>query len=145
MQLKKANKCFLCFIFLQLLTAGCAPRYTTKVVTSNQTITVSPSVGTSIEGIASFYSYEFAGRKTANGEKFDPEGITAAHRQWPFNTIVEVTSKKTGKTVVVRINDRGPFTDCIIDLSFGAAKKIGMVQNTAVRLRVISLGDSSGK
>ncbi len=132
---------FLLILFLLILTTGCAPRYTTKGVDSKNITTDKPETGTTVEGIASFYSYEFANRKTANGEIFDPEGLTAAHRQWPFGTMVEVTSIKTGKTVVVRINDRGPFTDCIIDLAYGAAKKIGMKENTPVRLKVISTGD----
>lgn len=77
---------------------------------------------------------------TANGERFNPDGLTAAHRSLPFGTKVEVRSVKTGKSVVVRINDRGPFSkNRIIDLSRGAANKIGLVQTgvSTVRLKVV--------
>lgn len=99
-------------------------------------------VGDVFVGNASFYGYEFAGRKTASGEDFDPEGLTAAHRTWPFGTIVEVTSLKTNKSVIVRINDRGPFTECLIDLSYGAAKQIGMLSNSEVKLKIIQVGNT---
>lgn len=77
------------------------------------------------EGAASFYSH---GKRTANGERFNPAGLTAAHRSLPFGTKVKVTHRKSGKSVVVRINDRGPFTKKrIIDVSHGAAKQLGMI------------------
>ncbi|MDK9701010.1 MAG: septal ring lytic transglycosylase RlpA family protein [bacterium] len=132
-------------LLLTVLFIGCtaAPRYGIKSGTAGSRGTrnvVFPKPGYVIEGTASFYSFEFAGRKTANGEIFDPNGITAAHRNWPFGTIVEVTNLQTNRKVEVRINDRGPFTSCIIDLSYGAAQSIGMVQNTKVKLRVVSVG-----
>jgi rare lipoprotein A len=84
--------------------------------------------GDELVGIASYYADEFHGRKTANGEVYDMHALTAAHRTLPFNTRVRVTSRDTGKSVVVRINDRGPFKDNrIIDLSLAAAKAIGMI------------------
>jgi len=68
-----------------------------------------------------------AGRKTANGEKFDPYGMTAAHKKLPFNTMVRVTNPSNGKSILVRINDRGPFTKGRdLDLAMGAAKAIDM-------------------
>jgi rare lipoprotein A len=68
-----------------------------------------------------------AGRKTANGEKFDPHGMTAAHKKLPFNTMVRVTNPSNGKSILVRINDRGPFTKGRdLDLAMGAAKAIDM-------------------
>ena len=68
-----------------------------------------------------------AGRKTANGEKFDPHGMTAAHKKLPFNTMVRVTNPENGKSILVRINDRGPFTKGRdLDLAMGAAKAIDM-------------------
>lgn len=67
---------------------------------------------------------------TANGEKYNPDGLTAAHRTLPFGTKVRVENLKTGQSVVVRINDRGPFKKHrIIDLSRGAAKKIGLIKD----------------
>jgi rare lipoprotein A len=75
-------------------------------------------------GVASYYK---SGSLTANGERFDPQGLTAAHRSLFFNTRVRVTSVDNGRSVVVRINDRGPFVSRrIIDLSFGAAQVIGL-------------------
>lgn len=75
------------------------------------------------QGYGSFYSYEFAGRKTANGERFNPEALTAAHKSLRFGTHVRVTNLKNKKSVVVRINDRGPFVHGrVIDLSLAAAK-----------------------
>ncbi len=132
------------FLLISLVLTGCTagPRYGTKArydVKQHAEVTI-PEVGMVFEGTASFYGKEFGGRKTANGEIFDPNGISAAHRNFPFGTMLEVTSKETGKSVMVKINDRGPFTDCIIDLSFGAAKKIGMVHNIPVRIRVVSVG-----
>ncbi len=80
-------------------------------------------------GIASYYGKRFAGRPTASGEPFDPMELTAAHRTLPFGSRVKVTNRRNGKSVVVRINDRGPFSrDRDIDLSRMAAERIGLVQ-----------------
>lgn len=77
---------------------------------------------------ASYYGDEFAGRPTANGETFNPERRTAAHRTLPFGTIVRVTDALTGKATLVKINDRGPFHgNREIDLSTAAARDIGML------------------
>jgi rare lipoprotein A len=78
-------------------------------------------------GIASWYGPRFHGRKTANGERFDQNAMTAAHKTLPFGTRVRVTSMITGKQIVVRINDRGPFIrGRVIDLSKAAAQLLGM-------------------
>jgi rare lipoprotein A len=78
-------------------------------------------------GIASWYGPGFQGRRTANGERFDTNQLTAAHKTLPFGTRVRVTSLVNGKEVVVRINDRGPFiAGRIIDLSRAAAQAIGL-------------------
>ncbi len=80
-----------------------------------------------LEGIASWYGGKFQGRLTANGETFDTNKLTAAHRELPFDTIVRVTNTQNGMTVDVRINDRGPFVDNrVIDLSRAAADAIGI-------------------
>lgn len=72
-------------------------------------------------------SYYFSGRRTASGRAFDPSGYTAAHRTLPFGTQVTVTNPKNGKSIIVVINDRGPFTRGVtLDLSRGAARAIGM-------------------
>ncbi|MGE3145914.1 MAG: septal ring lytic transglycosylase RlpA family protein [Pseudorhodoplanes sp.] len=88
-------------------------------------------------GIASVYGY--AGEKTANGEIARPSGLTAAHKSLPFNTRVKVTNKKNGKSVVVRINDRGPFIKGrIIDLTPSAADRIGFSGLAPVVVTVVN-------
>ena len=80
------------------------------------------------DGMASWYGRKFAGRRTASGERFDPGGYTAAHRTLPFGSRVRVTNA-AGKSVVVRINDRGPFHGGrVIDLSQAAAAELGLVR-----------------
>jgi rare lipoprotein A len=87
----------------------------------------SKKAGHKLSGLASFY--RLAGYKTANGETFDPNLLTAAHRTLPFGTKLRVTNEKTGKSVVVRVNDRGPFIPGReIDLSYSAAETLGMVE-----------------
>ena len=96
-----------------------------------------------LHGVASWYGEEFAGRTTANGEIFDPLLLTAAHRTLPFGTVVDVKNTKTGQTVRVRINDRGPFVgNRMIDLSFAAAQQIGLVDPGSgdVDVTIVSLG-----
>lgn len=99
-------------------------------------------------GIASWYGGKFHGRRTANGEVYDMNGISAAHKTLPFDTVVEVKNLDNGKTLRVRINDRGPFVrGRIIDLSFTAAKKIDIVgPGTArVRIRVVGAAEVKGR
>lgn len=85
------------------------------------------SVGDTMSGIASWYGKDFHGKKTSNGETYNMYALTAAHKTFPMNTIVKVTNKRNDKTVIVRINDRGPFVaNRIIDLSYAAAKQIGL-------------------
>lgn len=79
-------------------------------------------------GVASWYGQDFHGRRTANGERYDMNQLTAAHPTLPFGTLVEVRNLHNGRAVVVRINDRGPFAKRrVIDLSYGAAREIGLV------------------
>jgi len=93
-------------------------------------------------GVASYYHDRFHGRKTANGERFDQGAYSAAHKTLPLGTRVRVTRLDSGKSLVVRINDRGPFKKGrIIDLSRRAARDLGMIQEglTKVKVEVISL------
>ena len=77
--------------------------------------------------VATWYGSELAGNRTASGERFDPNELTAAHRSLPFGTCLRVSNPKTGRSVAVRVNDRGPFTKGVsLDLSHGAARAIGM-------------------
>ncbi len=89
------------------------------------------------EGKASYYAGKFQGRKTANGEYFSLNHFTAAHRTLPFGTTVKVINLENGKTVVVRINDRGPFRHGrIIDVSQAAARVIGLVGSGVANVRI---------
>ncbi len=89
-------------------------------------------------GMASYYGGKFIGRQTANGEIFVANKLTAAHKTLPFGTMVKVTNLSNGKSVVVRINDRGPFVKGrIIDLSEAAAKKIDMLQQGVVKVEIV--------
>lgn len=96
-------------------------------------------------GFASWYGEELRGKRTANGEAFDPDGISAAHRTLPMPSYVEVTALDTGRTILVRVNDRGPFhSNRIIDLSLGAARQLGLTGGGArqVRIRRVDPSDS---
>jgi rare lipoprotein A len=89
------------------------------------------------EGLASYYGKGFEGRPTASGEIFNPQGLTCAHPTLPFGTCLRVENRANGKVVRVRVNDRGPYVKGrIIDLSEGAARKLGMLEGglTTVRL-----------
>lgn len=95
-------------------------------------------------GMASWYGPGFHGRRTASGERFDQYALTAAHPSLPFGTLVCVVSPKNGKSVVVRINDRGPFAKKrIIDLSQGAAQALGITGLRAVELWRLPEGEDS--
>jgi rare lipoprotein A len=99
-----------------------------------------PAAGWDEEGIASWYGKKFHGRRTANGERYDMYGISAAHKSLPFGTVVLVRNMNNGRELEVRINDRGPFvTGRIIDLSYGAARKLDMIRDgiVPVRIRVV--------
>lgn len=115
-----------------VLLHGCA----TAVVST-------PQIPTNIEGIASWYGEEFAGRVTASGEIFDPMQLTAAHPALPFGTVATVTNVRNGLSVEIRINDRGPYVgNRIIDLSYAAAEKIGLIEQGIgrVEMRVTQMG-----
>ncbi|BBB13680.1 septal ring lytic transglycosylase RlpA family protein [Sphingopyxis sp. FD7] len=93
-------------------------------------------------GVASYYGNELAGNRTASGERFDPGQLTAAHRTLPFGSMVRVTNIATGDSVVVRINDRGPFAHGrVIDVSHAAAREIGMHRSGTARVKLALLAD----
>ena len=97
----------------------------------------------SVTGFASFYADAFDGKMTANGEIYNMYELTAAHKTYPFNTMIRVVNLANNKTVIVRINDRGPFIEGrIIDLSLGAATQLGMDKTGVqeVRLEIIEWG-----
>lgn len=122
---------------------GCGaavPRFTAKEPTPSRT----PSVLVhELEGIASYYADEFHGRKTSSGEEYDMHALTAAHRTLPFNTKVRVVNLENRKSVIVRINDRGPFKDDrVIDVSLEAARQLGLVANgtAPVKMEILEMG-----
>lgn len=120
-------------VILALLTiallSGCA--HTTADVAEVGGITDSET------GLASYYGHQYHGRTTANGETYDENQLTAAHRTLPFDTRVRVTNLTNGKEVVLRINDRGPFVDGrIIDVSYRAAGELDFVAAGVVKVRV---------
>jgi rare lipoprotein A len=88
-------------------------------------------------GIASFYGSDLHGRRTASGERFDKNGMTAAHRSYPFGSRLRVTNVGNGRSVVVRVNDRGPFVrGRIVDVSYAAARQLGFVGRGVTKVRV---------
>ena len=102
-----------------------------------------PAIEETLQGIASWYGEEFAGKTTANGEIFDPMQLTAAHRTLPFGTVLDVTNLALNRTVRVRINDRGPYVgNRVLDLSYAAAKEIGLVDpgSGTVAMKVVHIG-----
>ncbi|MEB3753983.1 septal ring lytic transglycosylase RlpA family protein [Acinetobacter sp. MD2(2019)] len=88
-------------------------------------------------GIASWYGRQFHGRKTASGDTFDMNALTAAHRSLPLNCYIRVTNKDNGRSVVVKVNDRGPFHgNRVLDLSFAAAKQIGLTNSGTAKVSI---------
>ncbi|UKK82897.1 septal ring lytic transglycosylase RlpA family protein [Sphingopyxis sp. BSN-002] len=93
-------------------------------------------------GMASYYGRELAGNRTASGEAFDPDDFTCAHRSLPFGSKVRVTNLANGQSVIVRVNDRGPWgRGRVIDISQAAAKEIGMHRSGTARVRMTLLDD----
>ncbi len=97
------------------------------------------SEGYDERGLASWYGKDFDGKRTSSGEPFDMYGLTAAHRTLPIPTYVRVTNLSNGRSVIVRVNDRGPFSrtrERIIDLSYAAALKLDMIRDGTATVRV---------
>ncbi len=116
-------------LLVSILLSGCAgsTRDPAEVggVTSSQT------------GLASYYGHQYHGRTTANGETYDENKLTAAHRTLPFGTRVRVTNLENGKIVLLRINDRGPFVEGrIVDVSWRAARDLDFVEQGVVKARL---------
>ena len=89
------------------------------------------------DGEASYYGNELAGNRTASGERFDPRAMTAAHRTLPLGSKIRVTNKANGKSVIVRVNDRGPFVKSrLIDVSFAAAREINMIRSGKANVKL---------
>ncbi len=130
---RRGGRALLAAVALVASAAGCAHRGPVEVAAA-------PGGGWRERGLASWYGHPYHGRQTASGETYDMHQLTAAHRTLPFGTVVRVKRRDTGRAVEVRINDRGPFVKGrVIDLSFAAAKAIGLdVDGVApVELRVV--------
>ncbi|MFL3025900.1 MAG: septal ring lytic transglycosylase RlpA family protein [Candidatus Neomarinimicrobiota bacterium] len=138
-----------------IINCSSSPRYTTgsyNKPTSSKSNTPSKLITKAnnkhrkvIKGISSFYAEDFHGKLTANGEVYDMYGLTAAHKTLPLNTIVRVTNISNNKSLILRINDRGPYVKGrILDCSYGAAKKLGFVNDgtAKVKIEVIEWGDN---
>src|SRR6266850_1382169 len=140
----------LCFGAL-LFFSGCAtaPRPKTAPISNPPPTAIRPnpqpppSTSPTV-GMASYYARKYNGRKTASGEIYDMRKMTAAHRTLPFGIKVRVTELSTGRTVVVRINDRGPFIKGrIIDLSLAAAQRLGIVEAGSAKVQVDILPEAA--
>jgi rare lipoprotein A len=119
----------LSFLIMLLISCGSSASLRNKYH-KNQDLHKIEQDGKIIRGVASYYAEKYHGRTTANGEVFDMNALTCAHKKLPFNTKLKVTYLKTSKSVVVRVNDRGPFKkNRILDLSKEAAKVIGLFED----------------
>ena len=106
-----------------------------KIVETSAVSEIVEKAGNKVSGIVSWYADKFHGRKTSSGELYNKNNLTAAHKTLPFGTKVKVTNTKNGKSVVVRINDRGPFSKSReLDLSYSAFKEISSIQNGLVKI-----------
>ena len=132
-----------------ILVVNCSnsPRYTTGSRNRSKPVKKVNSTAKSkkiLKGISSYYGEDFHGKLTANGEVYDMYGLTAAHKTLPLNTIVRGTNIENEKSLILRINDRGPYVKGrMLDCSYGAALKLGFIGNgtTKVKVEVIELGD----
>jgi len=116
-----------------LSASGCASK------TTHPTTAAAP--GTRIVGFASWYGERHQGHKTASGEIYDVDKLTAAHRTLPFGTRLRVTNVANGRSVVVRVNDRGPWVnDRVLDVSQIAAKTLGMIGDGITKVEIVVLG-----
>lgn len=135
---KKSVVFFVCLALLAGCASASGPRKGHSRTTDKQYVTGKKSskkakkkaeIGTKISGMASYYGPGFDGKKTASGEIFDQTKLTCAHKTLPFGTKLKVVRVDNGKSVVVRVNDRGPYAKGrILDVSTAAAKKLGMVK-----------------
>ncbi len=152
-------KC-LCIILLLALVGGCSqkirypgrtgsgtePTQQPYVINGRTYYPIPSAEGYRETGIASWYGPGFDGRLTANGETYDMDKMTAAHKTLPMGTVLLVRNLENGRSAVVRINDRGPFArNRIIDLSRAAATRLDMLQQGTARVEIVAMAESSGR
>jgi rare lipoprotein A len=107
-------------------------------ITPTQTLAAEAEVGD-----VAYYGQKFAGRKTASGERFNPQAMTMAHKTLPFGSLVKVTNEKNNRSVVLRVNDRGPTTEGRVgDVSLAAARKLKMVRSGVVSAKLEVVGQA---
>ena len=147
-------KYILLLLFINLIACSNSPRYRTGSAKTTVRKSNSPTPLKTkskvthrkiMKGVSSFYADDFHGKLTANGEIYDMYGLTAAHKTLPLNTIVRVTNLSNNKSLILRINDRGPYVKGrILDCSYGAAKKLDFISQgtTDVKVEVIEWGDN---
>ncbi len=124
------------------LSAACAHAPPREEAPKTREAPAAREAPASVVGEASFYGRRFQGRRTASGERYDMSQLTCAHPTAPFGTRLRVTDLETGRSVVVTVNDRGPFTrGRVVDVSLAAARALGMVERGVARVRVERLGD----
>jgi rare lipoprotein A len=127
--------------YMGVVIAGPEPHPVAEPQGGGRTAFHQVETGAPLRGVASWYGAELHGRPTASGEPFDMDGLTAAHRTLPLGTRAQVRNLDNGRTVVVRINDRGPFSGHrMIDLSRAAAQEIGMLAAGSAEVEVLPLG-----
>lgn len=158
--IRRLNQCLALCVFTLLAACAGGPRYSAggdgpDVVRNGQYRSANlrpysirgetyrpyvPDTGDTQTGVASWYGHE-SGSLTATGERFDPNALSAAHKTWPLPSVIEVTNLENGRSLRLRLNDRGPFVDNrLIDLSKGAAKALDMHANGTARVRIRFLG-----
>ncbi len=143
-----ANNRALCLIiisFLSTLCLSCSPRLASLTRQTGNTYTINGleyttlkkiPVGSFEQGIASWYGPGFHGKKTASGETYDMNALTAAHKTLPLGSIIHVVNMDNNKEIILRVNDRGPFSKKrILDVSKCAAEKLGMIKSGVARIR----------
>ena len=113
------------------------PLFTTLILAATTLLPLSKADAQTTTGKASFYSKRSTGSRTASGERLHHDSLTCAHRTYPFGTRLKVTHQGNGKSVIVRVTDRGPFVrGRIIDLSWGAARELGMLSQGIAQVTV---------
>ena len=153
-----------CVAAIALTGCAASPRFTTRSTPSSPKgdVAIEPTkapesstprnpsgkILLTLDGVASYYADEFHGKQTSSGEVYDMNDLTAAHRTFPFGTKVRITNRENSRSVIVRVNDRGPFHEGrIIDLSLGAAKELDLVKTgtAPVRIEVLEWGDGTSQ
>jgi rare lipoprotein A len=134
---KQTSRILVLILSLMLLSTCGAPKQKRHYRSHPQ---AKPLIKKQFKGMASWYGGKFHGRKTASGEKFNKNKLTAAHRNLPFGTKIKVTNLSNGKKVVLRINDRGPFIKSrVLDVSRKAAKELGFLNQGKTKVHVLIL------